>query len=321
VTGDVLEVRDLRVEFPGLIAVNGLSFSLAADEVLAIVGESGCGKTLTGLSVLGLEPSGARVTGQVLLRGEDLRRTDAKRLRDVRGAEIAMVFQEPMTSLNPSFTVGYQVAEVLRRHSGLRGAACRARVEELFALVGMPTPARFLRAYPHQLSGGMRQRVMIAMAVACDPAVLIADEPTTALDPTIQAQILDLLRGLRERLGLSVVLITHNLGVVSDLADRVLVMYAGHRLEEAPVSAVLGGAALHPYTRGLLDAVPAAGASRRTHRLTSIGGQVPLLDADPVTCVFSSRCPLVADACLAAQPGLREALPGHLVACVRAAAS
>jgi peptide/nickel transport system ATP-binding protein len=313
----LLEIEDLRVEFPGVIAVNGLSFALAEDEVLAIVGESGCGKTVTGLSILGLEPRGARVTGHVRLRGEDLRMTDAKRLRDIRGREIAMVFQEPMTSLNPSFTVGYQVAEVLRRHQGMTRGQARDRVRELFELVRMPSPERHLREYPHQLSGGMRQRVMIAMAVACDPAVLIADEPTTALDPTIQVQILDLLRELRARLSLSVVLITHNLGVVTDLADRVLVMYAGHKVEESAVGEVFT-APLHPYATGLLNALPRPGASRATHRLTAIGGQVPLLSTDPASCVFSDRCPLVTDACLREQPPLLEVRPGHLAACVRA---
>ncbi len=313
----LLEVEDLRVEFPGVIAVNGLSFTLAADEVFAIVGESGCGKTMTGLSVLGLEPRGARVTGHVRLRGEDLRMTDAKRLRDIRGREIAMVFQEPMSSLNPSFTVGYQVAVVRRRHQGLTRRQARDRVRELFELVRMPSPERHLREYPHQLSGGMRQRVMIAMAVACDPAVLIADEPTTALDPTIQAQILDLLRELRGRLALSVILITHNLGVVADLADRVLVMYAGHKVEEATVSEVFT-TPLHPYATGLLNALPHPGANRATRRLTAIGGRVPLLRADPASCVFSDRCPLVTDACLGEQPPLVEVRPGHRAACVRA---
>ena len=312
----LLEVEALRVEFPGVIAVNGLSFKLAEDEVLAIVGESGCGKTVTGLSVLGLEPRGARVTGQVRFRGEDLRMTDAKRLRDIRGREIAMVFQEPMTSLNPSFTVGYQVAEVLCRHQGLTRRQARDRAGELFELVRMPSPERHLREYPHQLSGGMRQRVMIAMAMACDPAVLIADEPTTALDPTIQAQILDLLRELRDRLSLSVILITHNLGVVADLADRVLVMYAGHKVEEAMVSEVFT-TPLHPYAAGLLNALPRTGESRATHRLTAIGGQVPLLSADPSSCVFSDRCPLVISACLNEQPPLLQVRPGHLAACVR----
>jgi peptide/nickel transport system ATP-binding protein len=316
----LLRVEDLRVTFATragpVLAVGGVSLDLHADEVLAVVGESGSGKTVTGLSVLGLEPPAASVTGSVWFRGEDLRRASPRRLRDLRGAELAMVFQEPMTSLNPSLTVGRQVREVLRRHQGLSGAKARTRAAELFELVRLPEPARHLGAYPHQLSGGMRQRVMIAMAIACDPAVLIADEPTTALDPTIQAQIIDLLRELRATLRMSVLLVTHNLGLVKGFADQVLVMYAGHVLEEASAAELLGGPR-HPYTAGLLGAVPRPGASRRTSRLTPIPGQVPVLRAEPDSCVFSPRCPYVHDECLTAQPALRPGGAGtHLAACV-----
>jgi len=310
----LLRVEDLRVRFSTrrgpVIAVSGVSLALAADEVLAIVGESGSGKTLTGLSVLGLEPPSAAVSGHVWFRGEDLRAASAGRMREVRGASIAMIFQEPMTSLNPSLTVGTQVGEVLRRHQGLSRQAARSRVLELFDLVRLPDGPRHLRSYPHQLSGGMRQRVMIAMAIACDPAVLIADEPTTALDPTIQAQILDLLRDLRATLGLAVLLITHNLDVVSGLADRVLVMYAGHVLEEAPADN-LYTAPGHPYTVGLLGAVPRPDSDRETRRLTPIPGQVPLLRAEPEHCVFSPRCPHTEPRCLTAQPALRPVSPAR----------
>ena len=242
-TGPLLRIEDLRISFRTahgpVLAVNGVSLSLRDNEVLAIVGESGSGKTVTGLSVLGIEPPGARVTGRIWFRDEELRGASPRRLRDIRGASIAMIFQEPMTALNPSMTVGRQVAEVLRRHRGLSGQEARSRVLELFDLVRMPSPDRYLRSYPHQLSGGMRQRVMIAMAVACDPALLIADEPTSALDPTIQAQILGLLSDLRTTLGMSVLLISHDLGVVSRMADHVIVMYAGHVLEQAPTAELL----------------------------------------------------------------------------------
>jgi peptide/nickel transport system ATP-binding protein len=318
---ELLEVEDLGVTFRSkegaVLAVSGLSFQLAEDEVLAVVGESGCGKTVTGLSVLGLEPPGATVTGQVRLRGRDLRTASPAELRSVRGSEVAMIFQEPMTSLNPSLTVGRQVAEVLRRHQGLTGREAAERVAGLFELVRMPSPRQHLHEYPHQLSGGMRQRVMIAMGIACDPAVLIADEPTTALDPTIQAQILDVLRDLRTRLRMSVLLITHNLGVVAGLADRVLVMYAGHKVEEATAREVLSGPR-HPYTAGLLGSAPRPGASRETQRLNAIPGMVPVLRQPPASCVFSPRCRMAIDECQAAQPELTIVRPGHLAACIRA---
>jgi ABC-type dipeptide/oligopeptide/nickel transport system ATPase component len=247
----LLNVDGLRVRFDTrrgpVLAVNGVSLEIGADEVLAVVGESGSGKTLTGLSVLGLEPPGAAVTGHAWFRGEDLRALPAGRLRSIRGGQISMVFQDPMTSLNPSLTVGRQVGEVVRLAERLSREAVRDRVTDLFGQVRMPSPERFLGAYPHQLSGGMRQRVMIAMAIARRPALLIADEPTTALDPTIAAQILDLLASLRASMRMSVLLITHNLALVRGMADRVIVMYAGHVLEEAP-TARLFEAPAHPYT-------------------------------------------------------------------------
>jgi peptide/nickel transport system ATP-binding protein len=321
----LLRIEDLRVTFRTpygpVLAVNGVSLALHDNEVLAVVGESGSGKTLTGLSVLGLEPPGASVTGRVWFRDEELRAASPRRLRDIRGASIAMIFQEPMTALNPSLTVGRQVAEVLRRHQGLSWADARARVLDLFDLVRMPSAARHLRSYPHQLSGGMRQRVMIAMAVACGPAVLIADEPTTAVDPTIQAQILNLLRDLRASLGMSVLLITHDLGVVSAMADRVVVMYAGYVLEHAPTAELLASPA-HPYTTGLLGAVPQPGSNADTKRLTPIAGQVPLLRAEPEHCVFSPRCAHAEPRCLTGRPALRQIMRGdttgeaHQAACV-----
>jgi peptide/nickel transport system ATP-binding protein len=317
----LLRIEDLRISFRTargpLLAVNHVSLSLHDNEVLAVVGESGSGKTLTALSVLGLEPPGAAVSGRIWLGDEELRGASPRRLRDIRGASIAMIFQEPMTSLNPSLTVGRQVAEVLRRHQGLSGNDAKSRVLELFDLVRLPDAERHLRSYPHQLSGGMRQRVMIAMAVACGPSVLIADEPTTALDPTIEAQILSLLRDLRASLGMAVLLITHNLGVVSRMADRVVVMYAGHVLEQAPTAELLASPA-HPYTIGLLGAVPQPGSNADTRRLTPIAGQVPLLREEPTNCVFSPRCAYAEPRCLIAQPALRQVTPGtaHQAACV-----
>jgi peptide/nickel transport system ATP-binding protein len=325
-TGPLLRIEDLRISFRTahgpVLAVNGVSLWLRDNEVVGIVGESGSGKTVTGLSVLGIEPPGARVTGRIWFRDEELRGASPRRLRDIRGASIAMIFQEPMTALNPLMTVGRQVAEVLRRHRGLSGQEARSRVLELFDLVQMPSPDRYLRSYPHQLSGGMRQRVMIAMAVACDPALLIADEPTSALDPTIQAQILGLLSDLRTTLGMSVLLISHDLGVVSRMADHVIVMYAGHVLEQAPTAELLAAPA-HPYTTGLLGAVPQPGSSSDTRRLTPIPGQVPLLRAEPEHCVFSPRCAYAEPRCLTGQPALRQVKPGgvepndtHQAACV-----
>jgi oligopeptide/dipeptide ABC transporter ATP-binding protein len=297
----LLRVRDLRTWFhtdAGVArAVDGVSFDLDRGEVLGIVGESGCGKSVTSLSILGLIPSppGRIVEGSsVRLRDRELVGLSARELRRIRGADIAMIFQEPMTSLNPVFTVGEQVAEPLRLHLDLSRRAARDRAVELLDLVGIAAPARRATEYPHQLSGGMRQRVMIAMALACEPDVLIADEPTTALDVTIQAQILELIGSLRERLGMAVVLITHDLGVVAETCDRVLVMYAGRIVEQAPVGDLFEAPG-HPYTEGLLGAVPRLGASADS--LAVIPGQVPSAYAWPSGCRFAGRCPYAWDRC------------------------
>ena len=318
----LLEVRDLTVRFDteeGVVhAVNGVSFDLAAGEILAVVGESGCGKTVTAMSIPGLLPStSAQVQGSIRLEGTELLTMSPKQLRSVRGKQVSVVFQEPMTSLNPAFTVGRQIREVLQQHEGLSRRAAQARAVELLDLVRIPAPAKRVDEYPHQLSGGMRQRVMIAIAVACSPKVLIADEPTTALDVTIQAGILDVMRDLRDRLGTAIILITHDLGVVADIADRVVVMYAGRRVEQAGVHPLFA-APQHPYTNGLLGAIP------QTHkgveqvarqRLTEIPGMVPSLKSDPDVCSFAPRCPRATQECHEHRPPLEAVLPDHLVAC------
>jgi peptide/nickel transport system ATP-binding protein len=314
----LLDVHELSVRFDTddgpVHAVDRLSFTLDEGAVLGIVGESGCGKTVSVLSLLGLLPPTARVGGSATFDGIDLISAPAQRMRRIRGREIAFVFQEPMTSLNPSFRIGNQVGEVLRRHLGLDRRAARERAVELLDLVRIPAPAKRVNEYPHQLSGGMRQRVMIAMALACDPKILIADEPTTALDVTIQAGILDLMRDIRERLGTAIVLITHNLGVVADIADRVIVMYAGRKVEEAPVHELYAHPQ-HPYTIGLLGAIPRPGAADGRGRLREIPGRVPSLAELPAACVFAPRCPRADDLTRSQRPDLREVRPGHLVAC------
>jgi peptide/nickel transport system ATP-binding protein len=311
----LLEVEDLSVRFEtddGTVhAVDRLSFTLAEREVLGVVGESGCGKSVSFMSLLRLLPETAVVSGRARFGDVDLLAASTSRLRRIRGREIAFVFQEPMTSLNPAFKVGNQIGEVLKRHLGMSGREARARTVELLDLVRIPAPARRVDEYPHQLSGGMRQRVMIAMALACDPKILIADEPTTALDVTIQAGILDLMRDIRDRLGTAIVLITHNLGVVADIADRVIVMYAGRKAEEAPVHD-LYARPQHPYTIGLLGAVPRPGNGRR---LQEIPGRVPSLAQLPTACAFAPRCPRADDLTRSNVPELREVAPGHRVAC------
>jgi peptide/nickel transport system ATP-binding protein len=313
----LLEVRDLSVRFDtdeGTVhAVDRLSLELAPRQVLGIVGESGCGKSVTALSILGLLPKTATVRGSVQFEGEELLGATRSRLRKVRGRKISFVFQEPMTSLNPVLRVGHQVEEVVREHMDVSRSAARERAAELLDLVHIPDPRRRVEEYPHQLSGGMRQRVMIAMALACDPKILIADEPTTALDVTIQAGILDLLRELRERLGTAIILITHNLGVVADLADRVVVMYAGRKAEEAPVEELFAHPQ-HPYTIGLLGAVPRAGAARNG-RLQEIPGRVPSLAELPMHCAFADRCPRADEQSWSEVPELRRVRPDHSVAC------
>jgi peptide/nickel transport system ATP-binding protein len=314
VSSTLLEVTDLSVRFETddgtTHAVDRFSFALGAGEVLGIVGESGCGKSVTMLSLLRLLPETAQVTGRALFEGADLLVASSSRLRAIRGREISFVFQEPMTSLNPAFTVGRQIGEVLRRHLDLSRSQARARAIELLQLVRIPAPSRRVDEYPHQLSGGMRQRMMIAMALACDPKILIADEPTTALDVTIQAGILDLMRDIRDRLGTAIVLITHNLGVVADIADRVIVMYAGRKAEEAPVRELFAHPQ-HPYTVGLLGAIPRRG----TERLQEIPGLVPSLSQPLPYCAFAPRCPRADETSRSAVPELREVRPAHFVAC------
>jgi peptide/nickel transport system ATP-binding protein len=310
-------VRGLSVRFDtdeGTVhAVDRMSLVLAPRQVLGIVGESGCGKSVTALSILGLLPKTATVTGSVRFEGEELLGATRARLRKVRGRKISFVFQEPMTSLNPVLRVGHQVEEVVHEHMEVSRSAARERAVELLDLVHIPDPRRRVEEYPHQLSGGMRQRVMIAMALACDPSILIADEPTTALDVTIQAGILDLLRELRERLGTAIILITHNLGVIADLADRVVVMYAGRKAEEAPVGELFAHPQ-HPYTMGLLGAVPRAGAARNG-RLQEIPGRVPSLAELPRHCAFADRCLRADEQSWSEVPQLRQVRPDHVVAC------
>jgi peptide/nickel transport system ATP-binding protein len=315
----LLEVADLSVRFgtdDGPVhAVDRLSFTLGQGEVLGIVGESGCGKSVTCMSLTRLLPETATIDGRATFDGVDLLGLSQKRLRQLRGSEISYVFQEPMTSLNPVFSVGRQIGEVLVRHLGVSRAAARKRTIELLELVRIPAPERRLEEFPHQLSGGMRQRVMIAMALACDPRVLVADEPTTALDVTIQAGILDLMRDIRERLGTSILLITHNLGVVADLADRVLVMYAGRKAEEAAVDELFAHPQ-HPYTIGLLGAIPRPyDAAEGRARLNEIPGRVPSLRELPIGCAFADRCPRADELTRTQVPELREIRPAHYVAC------
>ncbi|MEY4678697.1 MAG: ABC transporter ATP-binding protein [Alphaproteobacteria bacterium] len=325
-TAPLLELDGVRTWFytrEGVVrAVDGVSFSIAPGETLAVVGESGCGKSVTAQSILRLLPSPpARVVeGSIRFEGQDLLALDDAAMRDIRGNRIAMIFQEPMTSLNPVLTVGYQIAESLVRHQAMGRADAEARAAEMLALVGIAEPARRVREYPHQLSGGMRQRVMIAMALACNPRLLIADEPTTALDVTIQAQILDLMRDLKSKVGAAIMLITHDLGVVAEMAERVVVMYAGRKVEEAPVEELFARP-LHPYTRGLLGSMPRLGASAQgdtPERLSEIAGVVPSLREPIPGCAFAPRCTLATERCRAAAPALEEMGPRHVVACFEA---
>jgi len=321
----LLEVENLQVHFrtPSGInrAVNGVSFHVNEGETLAIVGESGCGKSVTSMSLMRLipEPPG-RIAGAVRFEGRDLLQLSDHDMRAIRGNDISMIFQEPMTSLNPVLTVGRQIGETLRLHQGLDRQRAEARAVEMLALVGIPAPDRRVGEYPHQLSGGMRQRVMIAMALACSPKLLIADEPTTALDVTIQAQILKLMLDLKQRVGAAIILITHDLGVVAETAERVMVMYAGRKVEEAPVTELFRSPR-HPYTQGLLGALPRLGSSLtgETKRLAEIPGQVPDLRQRIEGCVFAGRCPLVTDLCRQFAPGLEEKAPRHIAACHYAA--
>ena len=316
----LLEVRDLHTSFlmpyGEARAVDGITFTVDPGRTLGVVGESGCGKTMAALSVLRLTPSGSRVTGEITFDGRNLLTLSEAEMRHIRGNAIAMIFQEPMSSLNPVFTVGNQIAEAVRLHQGLSWRAAHAQAIEMLKLVEIPEPERRVNEYPHQLSGGMRQRVMIAMALSCHPRLLIADEPTTALDVTIQAQILDLLAGLQQRLGMALILVTHDLGIVAERADEVAIMYAGRIVERAPVQAIFSRP-LHPYTRGLLRSIPKVGAEK-ARRLEAIPGVVPDLSSLPSGCHFRDRCPKAIARCAAVDPLLEELQPGHRAACIRA---
>jgi len=318
----LLEIEDLKVYFDTedgvLHAVEGVSLGIDAGETLGLVGESGCGKSVTAMTVMRLlpMPPGRIAGGQVRWRGKDLVTADDATIRSVRAKQIAMIFQEPMTSLNPVYSVGEQIAEVVRLHQNLGRRAALDRAAEMLQLVQIPNATRRINDYPHQFSGGMRQRVMIAMALSCNPKLLIADEPTTALDVTIQAQILDLINELKERLGMSVLLITHAMGVVAETAQRVVVMYAGNIVEEAPVGELFKKP-LHPYTQGLIRSIPRIDTAATVKpRLETIKGTVPKL-IDPIPgCRFAPRCAFAKDECRVAMPPLLEVSPGHKVACV-----
>ena len=316
----LLDVTNLTTAFATargeIAAIEDVSFSLNEGEILGIVGESGSGKSVTALTIMGLlpQPPARIAAGRILFAGEDLTRLSDSRMQRIRGPGIAMVFQEPMTSLNPVFTIGDQVMETIRAHERLSQRAIYARALEMLERVGIPSAARRMSDYPHQLSGGQRQRVMLAIALACRPRLLIADEPTTALDVTIQAQILDLMMDLRDEFGMAVIIITHNMGVVAETADRVLVMYAGRIVEEAPVTRLFDRP-LHPYTRGLLECVPSL--DQDENRLVAIDGTLPDPARRPAGCRFSPRCRHAEPACTAALPPLKIYDPGHTAACIR----
>jgi peptide/nickel transport system ATP-binding protein len=323
---NVLEVKGLQTVFftaSGLFrAVDDLSFHVKRGETLAIVGESGCGKSVSALSIMRLVPNppGRIVGGEVLLEGIDLLALDEARMREIRGNRISMIFQEPMTSLNPVIRIGDQISEAVRLHRDMSAKQAWERSVEMLRLVRIPEPARRAHEYPHQLSGGMRQRAMIAMALACRPALLIADEPTTALDVTIQAQILALMLELQQELGMGLILITHDLGVVAQTAQRVIVMYAGRKVEEADVGSLFANP-LHPYTRGLMASIPAVptGQAKASERLAEIPGTVPALTRLPQGCAFAPRCPVAVDRCRQEYPPLQDFGGHHLAACWRAA--
>jgi len=315
----ILDVQGLETTFKtpeGVIyAVNGVSFGLAESETLGVVGESGCGKSVTMLSVLGLIPSppGKVIAGTAVFSGHDLIKMSNEDIRHVRGAQIAMIFQDPMTSLNPVLTIGRQLEEPLVLHIGMSKKQASDRAAELLSMVGIPNAKDRLNDYPHQYSGGMRQRVMIAMALSCSPQILIADEPTTALDVTIQAQIMELVKRLRDELGMAIVWITHDLGVVAGMAQRVLVMYGGLIIEEAPVKELYANPE-HPYTLGLLGSLPRVDEKERT-KLYSIEGQPPVLYQKPKACPFAPRCKWVMEHCWSENPPLMEVGPDHRAAC------
>jgi peptide/nickel transport system ATP-binding protein len=313
----VVSVRDLQTTFhtrAGPVrAVDGISYEIPKGRTLGIVGESGCGKSVTSLSLMRLIEAPGEITGgQLLLHGEDLLSLSEDVMEDYRGSRLAMIFQEPMTALNPVLSIGYQMDEQIMRHMSLTRRQSRERAVEMLDLVGIPSPRERYDSYPHQLSGGMRQRAMIAIALSCEPEFLIADEPTTALDVTIQGQILELMQQLQERLHMSVQFITHDLGVISEISDEVLVMYAGTACEKAPTEQLMD-APRHPYTVALLQSIPRIG--RRVPRLPAISGMVPSLDELPTGCPFQNRCPRVIERCHAERPAMTTVAPGHELAC------
>jgi peptide/nickel transport system ATP-binding protein len=317
----LLEIENLKVIFHGdrgsaTHAVDGLDLTIGRGQTLGLVGESGCGKTVTALSVMGLLPKGsAEVSGRIRFDGAELLALSDREMRNLRGDRLAMIFQEPMTSLNPSYSIGEQIAESLIRHRGLSRGEARARTIELLRLVKIPSPEQRVDDYPHRLSGGMRQRAMIALALACDPELLIADEPTTALDVTIQAQILALMRDLKTSTGIAIILITHDLGVVAEICDHVAVMYAGEIVEYAPVDALFA-TPQHPYTIGLLGSIPRLDA--KAEELAAIEGMVPTMAELPAGCRFAPRCPFVRERCRQASPPLAVVGSGHRSRCIRA---
>jgi peptide/nickel transport system ATP-binding protein len=321
-TGPLLEVRGLKTYFDSdagtIRAVDGVSFHIDRGETLAVVGESGSGKSVTSLSVMRLIPRPGRFAeGQILFQGSDLLKKSTSEMRRIRGNEIAMIFQEPMTSLNPVQNVGHQIIEVVRLHQGLSRSGARRRAIEMLELVGIPEPQRRIDSFPHQMSGGMRQRVMIAMALSCNPKLLIADEPTTALDVTIQAQILDLMRRLKRELGMAILFITHDLGVVAEMADRVVVMYGGRAVEEGDVRTIFADPKM-PYTAGLMGSIPRVDRGEGPRgRLKAIPGNVPNPLFLPPGCTFSDRCGHVRDACRASVPPLEDSGSHHMVRCIR----
>lgn len=319
--GKLLQVKDLRTYFytdDGVVkAVDGVNFEVEAGKTIGVVGESGCGKSITAMSILRLiaSPPGKIVSGEINFDGRDLTKLTDKEMRHIRGNDISMIFQEPMTSLNPVFTAGFQIMEVLMLHQKLSESEARKKTIEMIKMVGIPRPEKIVDEYPHQLSGGMRQRIMIAMALSCQPKLLIADEPTTALDVTIQAQILELMNSLKDKLNTSIMLITHDLGVVAEMADHVVVMYSGKIVEDAPVTELFGNPR-HPYTIGLMNSIPSL--IEEGKRLENIEGSVPNPLFLPRGCYFNPRCKFATDECRKSQPELREISPGHKVSCFRA---
>jgi len=320
-TSSLIDIKGLRVLFHGddgrtTHAVDTVDLTVANGATLGLVGESGCGKSVTSLAIMGLlSKQSAEVSGSIKFEGIDLLESSDETLRSLRGNRLAMIFQEPMTSLNPSLTIGDQITETILRHRGGSRRAARERAIEMLRRVHIPSPERRIDEYPHKLSGGMRQRVMIAMALACDPRLLIADEPTTALDVTLQAQILELMRELKSASGAAIILITHDLGVVAEVCNEVAVMYAGEIVERAEVDELFASPQ-HPYTVGLLGSIPRL--DRRASHLATIDGMVPNMANPPTGCRFAARCPFVSETCLKAPPPLRELAPGHASRCIKA---